>query len=279
MTSPRIGLALGGGAARGIAHIPMLEAFDELGVKPARIAGTSFGALVGAAYASGISAAEIREHTIEVLGNRIDAARRLFEGAGPRVWDLFDFGGVDKVRIDGVVLTDLVLPDATASAVNKTQIPLSIIASDMTAQEEVVITSGDMHAAVAASIGLPGIIRAPKFDGRTLVDGALTNPVPFDRVDKGTDLIVAIDVIGGRVPEEDTETASNMTLAFRALYVMQHQIAELRRREVDPAILIRPDIDRFRAGEFFKVREILAAARPAKDELLRTLEAALEERA
>ncbi len=277
MTAPRIGLALGGGAARGIAHIPMLEAFDELGLKPARIAGTSFGALVGAAYASGVSAAEIREHTIDVLGNRINAARRLFEGAGTRVWDLFDFAGLNKVRIDGVVLTDLILPDGTASAVNKTGIPLTIIASDMNAQEEVVITSGDMREAVAASIGLPGFIQAPRLEGRLLVDGALTNPVPFDRVNKGTDLIVAIDVIGGRVPDEDNEAASNFLLAFRSLYLMQHQIAELRRREVEPDILIRPDIDRFRAGEFFKVREILAAAKPAKEELKRALEAAVAE--
>ena len=275
MTSPRIGLALGGGAARGIAHIPMLEAFDELGVKPARIAGTSFGALVGAAYASGISAADIREHTLATLGNRIDAARRLFEEAGSRVWDLFDFAGVNKVRIDGVTLTDLVLPAGTASAVNKTEIPLAIIAADMNAQEEVVITSGDLREAVAASIALPGLIRAPRLDGRLLVDGALANPVPFDRVNQGTDLIVAIDVIGGRVPEEDNEAASNFLLAFRSLYLMQHQIAELRRRTVDPDILIRPDIDRFRAGEFFKVHEILAAAKPAKEELKRKLEAAL----
>ncbi|MEM7429915.1 MAG: patatin-like phospholipase family protein [Pseudomonadota bacterium] len=276
MSAPRIGLALGGGAARGIAHIPMLEAFDELGLKPARIAGTSFGALVGAAYASGISAVEIREHTIEVLGNRIDAARRLFEGAGTRVWDLFDFAGLNKVRIDGVVLTDMVLPDGTASAVNKTEIPLAIIASDMTAQEEVVITSGDMREAVAASIGLPGLIQAPRLGGRLLVDGALTNPVPFDRVNGGTDLVVAVDVIGGRVPEEENETASNFQLALRSLYLMQHQIAELRRREVDPQILIRPAIDHIRAGEFFKVREIMAAAKPAKEELKRKLAASLD---
>lgn len=80
MSDLKIGLALGGGAARGLAHIPMIEAFDELGIKPSRIAGTSFGALVGAAYASGISARDIREHTLSVLGNRITAARRLFGG-------------------------------------------------------------------------------------------------------------------------------------------------------------------------------------------------------
>src|SRR5919109_5581844 len=75
---PAIGLALGGGGARGIAHILMLEAFDELGIKPKVIAGTSIGALYGAAYASGISAAEVRARTEETLGRRFDLVRQLF---------------------------------------------------------------------------------------------------------------------------------------------------------------------------------------------------------
>ncbi|HFC04683.1 MAG TPA: patatin-like phospholipase family protein, partial [Rhizobiales bacterium] len=77
--SKKIGLALGGGAARGISHIPLLEAIDELGVSPVKIAGTSIGALVGAAYASGITGRELREHTTAVLANKIDAARRVFK--------------------------------------------------------------------------------------------------------------------------------------------------------------------------------------------------------
>ncbi len=276
MSGPRIGLALGGGAARGIAHIPMIEAFDELGLKPARIAGSSFGALVGAAYASGLSAEEIREHTVSVLGNRIDAARRLFSNPDTKVWELFDIKAFNQVSIEGSTLADLVLPKKTASEVNKTTIPLTIIATDLTAQEEVIITSGDLREAVAASMALPGLIRAPDMKGRTLVDGALSNPVPFERVADGTDLIVAIDVTGGRVSEGENESASNLLRAFRSIYVMQHQITELRREKVDPQIYIRPDIDHFRAGEFFKVREIMAASAPAKDELKRALEAAVK---
>lgn len=272
MSDLRIGLALGGGAARGLAHIPMIEAFDELGIKPARISGTSFGALVGAAYASGLSAEEIREHTVAVLGNKIEAARRLLSDAGAKVWDLFDIKSFNQVQIDGSTLADLVLPDNTAAEVNKTQIPLSIIATDLTAQEEVVITSGNLREAVAASIALPGLIQAPRLTGRTLIDGAMTNPVPFERVADGTDLIVAIDVTGGRVSEEDNDAASNLLRAFRSIYVMQHQITKLRRQHVEPDIYIRPAIDRYRAGDFFQVREIMADAMPAKDELKRALE-------
>ncbi|MCP5080326.1 MAG: patatin-like phospholipase family protein [Alphaproteobacteria bacterium] len=276
MSDLRIGLALGGGAARGIAHIPMIEAFDELGLKPTRIAGTSFGALVGAGYASGLTGKEIREHTISVLGNRIDAARRLFSNPDTNVWELFDVKSFNKVLIEGSTLANLILPKKTASEVNKTKIPLTIIATDLTVQEEVAITSGDLREAVAASMALPGLIQAPKLKGRTLVDGAMSNPVPFEHVADGTDLIVAIDVTGGRLSEEDNEAASNLTRAFRSIYVMQHQIIKLRREKVNPEIYIYPDVDEFRAGEFFKVRDIMAAAKPAKEELKRALEAAIK---
>ena len=80
---PRIGLALGGGGARGLAHIAVLEAFEELGVTPSRIAGTSIGALYGAAYASGMSAAHIRALTEETLGSRFDVIRQLFSSRAP----------------------------------------------------------------------------------------------------------------------------------------------------------------------------------------------------
>lgn len=276
MSGPRIGLALGGGSARGIAHIPMIEAFDELGLKPARIAGTSFGALVGAAYASGLTGKEIREHAVSVLGNRIEAARRLLSDPDMKVWELFDVKSFNQVSIEGSTLANLVLPKKTASEVNKTQIPLTIIATDLTAQEEVVITSGDLREAVAASMALPGLIQAPRLEGRTLVDGAMSNPVPFEHVADGTDLIVAVDVTGGRLSEEDNEAASNLLRAFRSIYVMQHQITKLRREKINPEIYIYPAVDRFRAGEFFKVRDIMAEARPAKDELKRELEKALK---
>ena len=276
MSDLKIGLALGGGSARGIAHIPMIEVFDELGLKPARIAGTSFGALVGAGYASGLSGEEIREHTISVLGNRIDAARRLFSNPDTNVWELFDVKSFNKVLIEGSALANLILPKETASEVNKTKIPLTIVATDLAAQEEVAITSGDLREAVAASMALPGLIQAPKLEGRTLIDGAMSNPVPFEHVADGTDLIVAIDVTGGQLSEQDSEAASNLMMAFRSIYVMQHQIIKLRRQRVDPQIYIYPDVDGYRAGEFFKVREIMAAAKPAKEQLKRALEAAVK---
>ncbi|HUF44571.1 MAG TPA: patatin-like phospholipase family protein, partial [Aestuariivirgaceae bacterium] len=87
MRDLRIGLALGGGGARGLAHIAMIEAFDELGLKPAIIAGTSMGALIGAAYASGLEGRLIRDHAERVLANKVQLARLLFNpGDGHRIF-------------------------------------------------------------------------------------------------------------------------------------------------------------------------------------------------
>ncbi len=84
--APRIGIALGGGGARGLAHIAMLEVLDELGLKPSAITGTSIGAIVGAAYASGIPAAELRAFTLEILSRRLDLLREVYAARIPRGW-------------------------------------------------------------------------------------------------------------------------------------------------------------------------------------------------
>ena len=111
MSTPRIGLALGGGSARGLAHIPMLEVFDELGIKPAVIAGCSIGALIGAGYAAGMSARDIRERAERLLSNRIDAMRYVLGHKKMRLRDLLALKGIASFHIDGETLAGLVLPD------------------------------------------------------------------------------------------------------------------------------------------------------------------------
>ena len=105
-----LGLALGGGGARGLAHIPALEALDELGVRPARIAGTSIGAIFGAAYAAGMSGAEIREHTLEVLGDPTRVARKLMELRPRRFREIFQRGALMPTQFDACRIIDLFLP-------------------------------------------------------------------------------------------------------------------------------------------------------------------------
>jgi len=271
MTDVSIGLALGGGSARGLAHITMLEAFDELGVKPSIIAGCSMGSLIGAAYASGFSAREIAEHACDVLGNKIDAARHIFSNPNKSVFNLVDLKGLSALRIDGEELAALVLPDGYAQRVEDTEIPLKIVATDFHAQKETVFTEGPLLQAVAASIAIPGIIAAPEIDGRLYVDGGMTNPVPFDLITNDAEFIVAVDVTG-RPPSGKRKHLSNFELASGAMLTMFRQIAMLKREHAPPHVYIEPAINQFTAADFFKVREILAVAKPAKEELKRALE-------
>jgi NTE family protein len=275
MSGPRIGLALGGGGARGLAHIPMLEVFDELGLKPSIIAGCSFGALVGAAYASGIPAKEIGDHARHILANRVQAAKYLFGVKGARLRDLLQRKSFTSLLIDGEQLTSFIFPDGVAERIEDTQIPLKIVTTDFNERREHVISSGPMCRAVAASIAIPGLISGPMIDGRLCVDGGITNPVPFDHVRPGSDLVVAIDVTG-RMREPRRGHHSNMELAVGSMLIMFHQIAVLRREQNPPDIYINPPIEGFMANDFFRIGEMLTAASRAKDELKRALELRIE---
>jgi len=265
-----IGLALGGGAARGIAHIPLLEVFDELGIKPVKIAGTSIGALMGAAYASGISARDIRRHTIEVLNNRVDAARHIFQQSEGKLFDLINFSFRKPTQVDGTKLAELALPNAVAANIEDTEIEFVVNTTDFFGHKEVVIDSGPLVEAVAASMAIPGMIEAPFRDDLLLIDGAMTNPVPFEHVSAPGRIVVAIDVTGGPYP--DGKRPGYTDLAFGATQIMQLRISELARQLSPPDIYIEPDLSRFRAHDFFKVRELLATGEAEKDKLKRELD-------
>ena len=269
-----IGLALGGGAARGIAHIPLLEALDELGVKPGIIAGASIGALVGAGYASGLSGKDIRKHTLDVLGNRVEAARRLFQG-GSNPFELINISLRAPVKLDGTRLASVVLPENVAENVEDTDIALVISATDFYASAEVAITSGPLQSAVAASMAIPGIIEAPAIQGRLMIDGAMCNPVPFDHVTGEGRIVVAIDVTGHPLERKGRKPGYS-DFAFGSTQIMQRRMSELARAIAPPDVYIEPDIARFRAHDFFKVRDILKAGDAIKDSFKRQLERVLD---
>jgi NTE family protein len=271
MAEIKIGLALGGGAARGLAHIPMLEVFDELGVKPASITGCSMGALIGAAYAAGMSAKEIRTRAETLLNNRMDAMRYVFGTRKSKLTDLLSLKGMLALHIQGNRLVDLILPDNLPKNIEDMPIPFRTVATDYHTMEERIIETGDLVTAVAASIAIPGVIAGPIVDTHLYVDGGLTNPVPFNHAKKGSDIVVAIDVTG-RPGGFRRAHPSNHELAVGAVLIMFNQIAELRRAVNPPDIYITPDLKDFGAGDFFRVREFFAAAEPAKQELKRALE-------
>jgi NTE family protein len=270
-SSPKIGLALGGGGARGLAHIPMLEAFDELGLKPSVIAGSSAGALIGAAYAGGMSGREIRDHALSLLSRKMDMARHVFGAKQTKLGDIFSIKGLMSLQLDGQKLADIALPDYLPQRIEDQLIALKIIATDFESMEEVVLTSGPILQAVGASIAIPGFIAAPRINGRIHVDGGVKNPVPFDHVREGMDFVVAVDVTGRPRPITRVHP-TNIELAVGSLFIMFHELANLRKTQVPPDIYLTPDVDQFAATDFFKAKQIMDAAAPCKDKLKRSLE-------
>lgn len=271
MSEPTIGLALGGGSARGLAHIPVLEVFDELGIKPKVIAGCSIGALLGAGYAGGLSARDIRERAELLLSDRLGALKFAFGQKRVNPFDLLALRGLASLHVHGEKLAGLVLPETLPERIEDLSIPFKVIATDFDLMEERVIESGPLVKAVGASIAIPGVILGPSYDGHSYVDGCVTNPVPFNHVREGVDIVIAVDV-SGRPREANGTHRSNMELAVGSLLILFNQVASLRREISPPDIYVRPAIDSFSGSDYFRIREVLEQAQPAKEQLKRELE-------
>lgn len=269
---PSIALALGGGGARGLAHILMLEVFDEFHVKPKIIAGTSIGAIFGAAYAAGLSAAEVRAMAEETLGRRFDLVRQLFSARAAPVQKLLSLLPVRSALINAEALLDLILPARIPARFDQLQIPFSAVATDLGERSAVVLDSGLLKPAIAASISIPVIFAPVVRDGRTMVDGGLVNPLPFDLLHGTADIVIAIDVSGAARPAEIGPRPSAVEVLMQSVQILEKSITREKLKSRQPDIYIDVELDKFGALEFYKPREILAAAAPAKDLLRRQLE-------
>jgi NTE family protein len=267
------GLALGGGGARGLAHVPMLEAIDELGLRPAEIVGCSMGALVGAMYAGGMSGLDIREHALQLLSNKIEFAKFVFGSKKTKFMDLVSLGGFQALHLNSEKLVELAMPNHLPVTFEECKIPFKAVSTNFETMTEAVHHSGALQKAVAASISIPGVIIGPKIEGQRHVDGGVVNPVPFDHLNSNA-LVVAIDVTGKPRPL-GSKAPSNLELAVGSLLIMFNKLAESRRAIRSPEIYISPAVDQFSPADFFAVKEIFASAQPAKDALKRQLEAKL----
>ncbi|MEE8252429.1 MAG: patatin-like phospholipase family protein [Hyphomicrobium sp.] len=274
---PTIGLALGGGGARGLAHILVLEAFDEMGLRPKVIAGVSIGAVFGAAYASGLSGKEIREHASEVLKKRFDLVRDLFSARAKverRLWSPLSIG---SAFLAPAKLLDVILPTRIARDFAHLDIPLKIVASDFYAQEPEIFSAGPLRQAIAASIALPVLFEPVIVEGRVLIDGGLVNPLPFDIIAGEADVTVAIDVSGAPLPRAGRQKPKAWEALFASSFIFERTIIKEKLRSRQPDVYIDAGTSRYQILDFLKIDEILAAATPAKErfkaQLARVLEA------
>jgi NTE family protein len=268
---PTIALALGGGGARGLAHILMIEALEELDVRPVVIAGTSIGAVFGAAYAAGLSAKLIRAHTEEILGQRFEFVRHLMSARADPVQRLFNFLPLRSALLNPAALLELLLPSRIPKDFAALAIPLEVVATDFYAQTQVVLKDGPLAQAVAASMALPAIFQSVIVEGRPLMDGGLVNPLPFDLVAGRADITVAIDVSGAAREADGSNGPRAMEALFAATQILQRSIVREKLKSMRPDIYIDVDVYAFHALEFHKLKDVLAAAAPAKEALKQEL--------
>ncbi len=274
---PTIGLALGGGGARGLAHILVLEAFDEMGLRPKIIAGVSIGAVFGAAYASGLSGKEIRAHASEVLKKRFDLVRDLFSARAKverRIWSPLSIG---SAFLAPAKLLDIILPTRIARDFAHLDIPLKIVASDFYAQEPEIFSAGPLRQAIAASIALPVLFEPVIVEGRVLIDGGLVNPLPVAIIAGEAAVPVAIDVSGAPLPRAGRQKPKAWEALFASSFIFERTIIKEKLRSRQPDVYIDAGTSRYQILDFLKIDEILAAATPAKErfkaQLARVLEA------
>lgn len=273
-SDPLIGVALGGGSARGLTHIPYIEAMDELGIRPALIAGTSIGALIGSGWAAGVSGAELREHSIKVLGSMRGFAGRVWASQIPDVKSFFKSGL--SMQLDAEQVVSRFVPDGFPEDFSGLEIPLHIVATDFNSWHQVVFHTGSLIPAIAGSIAIPSLFRPVEFAGRLLVDGGVVNPLPLEPASHGVDILVGIDVNGDPSKRTSKEIPSAVDVGVGAAQIMMHALTANAIADHPPDVYARPDLLDIGAYEFWRVREIIAHGDKEKDRFKAQLSTAIE---
>src|ERR1041384_5794214 len=264
-------LALGAGGARGLAHIAIVEAFDEMGVKPAAIAGSSIGAVIGAGYAAGLTGRAMRRQLFTLAHDPGEVWRRV-TGARAVPWSQFLGAGFgNPLAVDAGKFYDAFLGDVLPGDFSDLKIPFTAVATDLHAREALLFTAGPLRPAVAAAMAVPGLARPLEHEGRVLVDGGAVDPLPFGCLRGKADVILAIDVSGGA--EEAGGALDPWNSLMATISVMGHTIVQHRLKEGAPALVLRPNIGIFRMLDLFQASAILRAAEPVRAELKERLSA------
>lgn len=266
----KIGLALSGGVARGLAHIGVMQVLREEGIPIDIIAGTSAGAVMGAVYASGQDINKMIEQALDAGWKRL----------APLIDPSFPKTGFIKGRKITTLLSTFVGGNIRFSDL---KIPFACVATDIDTGEEVVIKSGLVLEALRASISIPGIFTVVRREGRHLVDGGLTTPVPVKVVRQmGADFIIAVNVnpdISNRIGKasqkriEAHKEPNIFQVIMQSIYITTYSLA--RNNLMDADIVIEPDLLHIGAGDFQRAGELISqgqqAAQTAIPEIKRKL--------
>lgn len=239
---PRLGLALGGGAARGFAHIGVLQVLEEAGIRPVLVAGTSAGSLVAALYASGRSAAELGQ-----LALAMDES------------SLTDWAFPGRGLIRGDALARYVREQTGQRNIEQLPLPLGIVATDLDSGEPVLFRRGDVGLAVRASSAVPAVFQPVKIGQREYVDGGLASPVPvrFAR-QMGAELVLAVDISS---PPEGAATGDAFKMLLQTFAIMGRNINHFELQQAD--MVLRPRLAGVGSTDFTARKRAIEAGREA----------------
>ena len=272
---PTLSLALGGGGARGIAHVHVLEVLDEMGIKPVAISGSSVGAMMGAAYASGMSGVEIRQYVINTFGNKGQFFTRLWRELPSSVGEFVSRGWPKIGELDAERVLRAFMPKQVPESFADLKIPLIITATDFYGQKGLNISEGSINNAVAASIAIPAVFKPVKVNNIICIDGGIANPVPFDQLYEKADILLAIDVVGSPQGEPD-ESPSRVESLFGASQLMMQTTTSMKLIIRPPEILLRPDVNSYRVHDFFKAEKILKETSYFREQVRNSIISAME---
>ena len=264
----KIGLSLGGGGAKGIAHIEVLKVFDEVGIKPAAMSGTSIGALFGCMYASGMSGEEIWTEIEALFLTKIGSPLDLLTRRNVFRWVKFldlDFSSKGLLKGDEVI--EYLAGKIRAKSFSDLEIPFKMVAAESGHGHERVLTEGCLLSALRASIAIPGLFPPVKVNNELLMDGGVVNPLPYQAL-TGCDHVIAIDVMGV-VKESEREEAgecpeptNGMLAISEAFDHMQRSIIREKLNYDKPDYYVKMPIHGVGLLEFQKANRIKRIIQP-----------------
>ena len=253
---PKLGLALGGGAARGFAHIGVIQVLEEAGLRPDFVAGTSAGSVVAALYASGKTGAQLQQ-----IGESM-------EEAAITDWTLPVF---NSGLVRGDALAKYVNQQVGGRSIENMAVPLGIVATDLYSGEMMVFQRGNTGTAVRASSAVPALFQPVKISGRSYVDGGLVSPVPVRAARlMGAQVVLAIDISS---PPDSSGADGTIAVLLQTASIMGKSINVFELKEAD--VVVRPDLREVSSADFSSRKKAIEAGRRAMLEFLPQLRATM----
>ncbi|MCG2592639.1 patatin-like phospholipase family protein [Ramlibacter sp. XY19] len=257
---PKIGLALGGGAARGFAHVGVIQVLEEAGIKPDLVVGTSAGSLVAALYASGRN------------GQQLQAVAMAMDEAAFADWTLPLF---NRGMLRGEALARYVNAQVNNKLIESLPLPLGVVATELATGQGVLFQRGDTGAAVRASSAVPALFLPVKIGSREYVDGGLVSPVPVRYARQmGAEVVIAVDISS---PPEGNPSGDPVQILLQTFAIMGKSINSWELKDAE--VLVRPALAGMSGADFAGKRRAIEAGRAAMLAALPKLKAALEAKA